>query len=541
MYVTYFGLERDPFALTPDPRFLFLSERHREALAHLLYGLGERGGFVQLTGEVGTGKTTLCRSLLNQVPDDVDIALILNPRLTVLELLSSICDELQVPWPAGTQSVKVLVDILNRHLLDAHASGRRTVLIIDEAQQLSADVLEQVRLLTNLETPTAKLLQIILIGQPELQALMARSDLRQLSQRITARYHLLPLSAWETTAYVLHRLRVAGCKQPLFSPGALKRVHRLSGGVPRLINVICDRALLGAYARDRRGVSAHLVSLAGQEVSGRRTGLPKATRILASAAIALCVLGVGGWGLLTLRPLARHLSDPIPASVAAGPQAVPSQVSKGSLEEWLSDDTLRTGPSDANNTLLRRWGITAAQAHGETLSAQAAAAGLAGVEGRGDWEDVEPYNRPASLELVAKGRTRYAVLVAVDGGQLLVDVGGVERKFPREEVNRCWTGRFSLLWKEPPGRSKLLRVGSQGPEVVWVRQQLDLFEGRRVSPKEGSQAPVFDRELRKRVEAFQRSLGLWADGRVGPRTFVQLSAYTDDSSVPSLRPLRGRS
>ncbi|NTU60057.1 MAG: AAA family ATPase, partial [Deltaproteobacteria bacterium] len=180
MYLSHFNLTRDPFALTPDPRFLFMSDRHREALAHLLYGLGERGGFVQLTGEVGTGKTTLCRSLLDQVPEGVDVALILNPRLTALELVSSICDELLIPWPAGTQSLKVLVDLLNRHLLDAHARGRRTVLVIDEAQQLSADVLEQVRLLTNLETATAKLLQIVLIGQPELQPLMARSDLRQL-------------------------------------------------------------------------------------------------------------------------------------------------------------------------------------------------------------------------------------------------------------------------------------------------------------------------------------------------------------------------
>jgi general secretion pathway protein A len=272
MYVEHFGLAELPFSLTPDPRYVYMSERHREALAHLIYGINQGDGFVQLTGEVGTGKTTMCRCLLEQLPPDVDVALIFNPRLTSHELLAAVCDELRVAYPAGTDSVKLLVDSLYRHLLGAHARGRRTVLIIDEAQNLSVDVLEQVRLLTNLETARDKLLQIILIGQTELAALLERPELRQLAQRVTARYHLRPFSQDETRAYIVHRLGVAGRTRMLFSPWALREVHRLSRGVPRLINVICDRALLGAYATSRSWVDVHTVRRAAREVRGVRVG-----------------------------------------------------------------------------------------------------------------------------------------------------------------------------------------------------------------------------------------------------------------------------
>ena len=221
MYQSYFGLSENPFSLTPDPRFLFLSARHREGIAHLIYGMGRGGGFVQLTGEVGTGKTTLYRSVLARAHKNVDVALILNPCQSAVELLASICDELHVDYDKDTNSIKTLVDALNRHLLKVHTQGRRTVLIIDEAQNLEINVLEQIRLLTNLETAKQKLLQIVLIGQPELQKLLQRPDLRQLTQRITARYHLTPLSEAETNAYVHHRLRRAGRTTPLFTPAAL--------------------------------------------------------------------------------------------------------------------------------------------------------------------------------------------------------------------------------------------------------------------------------------------------------------------------------
>src|SRR5713226_2147908 len=271
MYAAYFWLTERPFSLAPDPRYLYLSDVHREALAHLLYGLGEGGSFVQLTGEVGTGKTTVCRALLEQLPPDVDVAMIFNPRLTSVELLAAVCDELRVSYPSGTTSLKVLVDALSQALLDAHARGRRTVLIIDEAQNLSARVLEEIRLLTNLETTKEKLLQVILIGQPELAELLARRNLRQLAQRVTARYHLRPFSARESCAYIRHRVQTAGGSETLFTAGALRSVHRLAGGVPRLINILCDRALLGTYAHEKRRVDTPTVRRATREVQG--TGL----------------------------------------------------------------------------------------------------------------------------------------------------------------------------------------------------------------------------------------------------------------------------
>jgi len=248
MYTSFFGLNEKPFSITPDPRYLFMSERHGEALAHLVYGVTESGGFIQLTGEVGTGKTTLVRTLLlNRMPDNADVAVVMNPQLSVLEFLATICEELHIDVPHNRGSIKAQTDALNRHLLRAHAAGRRTILVVDEAQNLTPAVLEQVRLLTNLETAKQKLLQIILIGQPELRDLLARNDLRQLAQRITGRYHLEPLTSEETAHYIEHRLKVAGALGEVFDGSAKKETFRLSQGVPRLINVICDRALLGAY------------------------------------------------------------------------------------------------------------------------------------------------------------------------------------------------------------------------------------------------------------------------------------------------------
>ena len=266
-YLAHFGLSEPPFAITPDPRYLYMSAQHQDALAHLLYGVKEGGSFVQLTGEVGTGKTTLSRWLLEQTPPEVDVALVLNPRVTATELLAAVCDELKLAVPAGA-TAKGLVDVLYAHLLESHARGRRTLLIVDEAQDLEPEVLEQVRLLTNLETAKEKLLQVILIGQPELIRLLDQHGLRQLAQRITARYHLSPFPAGETASYIRHRLAVAGQGQKLFTRAAMRRIHRRARGIPRLINVICDRALLGAYAHDRETVDAATAERAAREVRG---------------------------------------------------------------------------------------------------------------------------------------------------------------------------------------------------------------------------------------------------------------------------------
>jgi general secretion pathway protein A len=304
MYLSHYGLAEPPFAITPDPRFVFLSERHRDALAHLLYGIGQggSGGFVQLTGEVGTGKTTLCRLVMEQLPENVRVALVLNPKQTPLELLETICEELHVVAPGKRRSLKMQIDSLNEFLLQAYAQDLRVVLIIDEAQELSRELLEQVRLLTNLETATQKLLQIVLLGQPELRETLARPALRQLAQRITARYHLTPLQPAETSAYLRHRIAVAGATVFPFEEVAVRRLHALSGGVPRLLNVLGERALLAGYVHGRNRVDAKLVDLAAREVLPVTNTHGSAWRIL-----GWCLLlgGVALAGLVLLSPGVR--------------------------------------------------------------------------------------------------------------------------------------------------------------------------------------------------------------------------------------------
>ncbi|WP_371186501.1 ExeA family protein [Thalassotalea maritima] len=263
-YLDYFSLTEAPFSIAPNPHYLYMSDRHQEALAHLTYGFGESGGFVLLTGEVGTGKTTVSRCLLNQLPENTQAAFILNPTLSAHELLATVCDELNIAYQASA-SLKDLTDAIMAHLLINHQQQKNTLLVIDEAQHLQPQVLEQLRLLTNLETDSKKLLQVILIGQPELQQLLKRQDLRQLAQRITARYHLLALTEQETRNYIEHRLSVAGCSRPVFSRSALKQAHRLSGGVPRLINLLCDKALLGAYAQHQTHVDKRLLNQAARQ------------------------------------------------------------------------------------------------------------------------------------------------------------------------------------------------------------------------------------------------------------------------------------
>lgn len=266
MYSGFFGFNSPPFSIAPNPDFMFLSPRHAEALAHLRFGLGDAGGFVLLTGEVGTGKTTVSRSLLQELDEQTDVAFILNPTLSELELLAAICDELKIRYKKTDASLKWLGDKITQRLQKNHEAGKKTILIIDEAQHLQPAVLEQLRLLTNLETNTKKLLQVILIGQPELQQLLQRNDLRQLAQRITARYHLLPLNLSEVEQYVRFRLKVAGCERPVFNDKAVKKLFELSGGIPRLLNLLADRALLAAYGKQQAVVDAKEVQRAAAEI-----------------------------------------------------------------------------------------------------------------------------------------------------------------------------------------------------------------------------------------------------------------------------------
>jgi len=294
MYQKYFGLGRAVFSITPDPHYLYLSKQHREALAHLLYGVREGGGFVLLTGEVGTGKTTICRAFLEQLPKQVDVALVLNPALTAPELLQTVCEEFGIAVSENESSLKVLLNRLNDYLLKAHAKGKRPVLMIDEAQNLAPEVLEQIRMLTNLETHTHKLLQVFLIGQPELRESLERRELRQLAQRITARFHLLPLSSEETKDYIDHRLAVGGAERPLFTRTAIRRVFRLTGGVPRLINILCDRALLGAFATSCPIVDRKIVAKASQELKGEQASTGFLLPILTGVVFSF-IAAFAGW------------------------------------------------------------------------------------------------------------------------------------------------------------------------------------------------------------------------------------------------------
>jgi general secretion pathway protein A len=473
MYLSFFGLSEKPFAITPDPRYLYLSERHAEALAHLLYGINESGGFIQLTGEVGTGKTTVVRTLLSRVPHHADVAVILNPRVTPVEFLLTICEELGLGVDeADRSSVKEMVDALNRRLLSAHADGRRVIVIVDEAQNLSAEVLEQVRLLTNLETPTQKLLQIILIGQPELRELLDRTDLRQLAQRITGRYHLKPLSRDETQQYVRHRLRVAGAAGEIFTPAALREVHRLSEGIPRVINVCCDRALLGAYTQEKRKITPSLVRRAASEVYGRHC----APLWLGWVAAAIVLAGLGttafaGWrawqhqtsplrsALQTPPPLAAHPAASAArvgaASAAAVPgsaQAVGSPAAPAtapaplSINALLAANSASTTDAAAFRRLLSLWG--SAMANDRDPCGQAEKAGLACLDQRGSWAQVRALNRPAILTLTDdQGQRHRVVLSGLDDEFATLDLGEHNVRLPLQELSRDWFGEFTVVWK----------------------------------------------------------------------------------------------
>jgi general secretion pathway protein A len=528
MYSSFFGLNEKPFSITPDPRYLFLSERHAEALAHLVYGINEAGGFIQLTGEVGTGKTTVVRSLLTQAPKHAEIALILNPRMTPAEFLLAICEELRLTVPPGSErSLKDLVDLLSRHLLKAHADGKRIVLVVDEAQNLAPEVLEQVRLLTNLETETQKLLQIILIGQPELRELLGRVELRQLAQRITGRYHLDPLSAEEASAYVRHRLRVAGATREIFSNGALREIQRFSGGVPRLINIISDRALLGAFTEDRHAVSASVVRRAAGEVLGR-SFQPRWLPWTAAAGVA--AIAITSAALLLPRFLAARAPAPV---VVAAPPPKPAPVAPApNLDQLLGTYGAETDPDNAFNKLFALWSLRYVAGTTDPCS-QALQAGLECLTQRGSLAQLRLFNRPAVLNVIdSTGRAHQVVLAGLDDEHAQVDLGGAQREIGIGDLSRSWFGDYVLLWRPAVGGSQPLALGARNARVRWLRDSLRRVNGLPAEPVPNDR---FDPELVTLVEEFQRRNRLAVDGIAGVQTQVALDAALNDAATPFLR------
>jgi general secretion pathway protein A len=543
VYTSFFGLSEKPFAITPDPRYLYLSERHAEALAHLLYGINESGGFIQLTGEVGTGKTTVVRTLLSRVPHHADVAVILNPRITPVEFLLTICEELGLGIAeADRDSVKQMVDALNRRLLNAHAEGRRIIVLVDEAQNLSIDVLEQVRLLTNLETPTQKLLQIILIGQPELRELLDRTDLRQLAQRITGRYHLKPLSREETKGYVRHRLRVAGASEEIFTPAALVELHRLSQGIPRVINVACDRALLGAYTQETRKITAGLVRRAAGEVYGRRflpVWLNWAVGSLGVAALAGSLfLGWQFWRHQTpVLSASRALKSasapaaPTPAPAVVAPQAVtPAAPKLPSVNALLAANEANTTDAAAFRRLLSLWGT--ALVDDRDPCGQAAKAGLACLEQRGSWTQVKTLNRPAILTLTdERGQRHRVVLSSLDDKTATLNLGEHNETVSLDDLSKDWFGEFTVIWKPKTPRTRLLSLGMQGDEVRWLRRSLNALGSAALGAEH---ADLYDQELAIAVQNFQREHRLNVDGIAGVQTQVVLDTALADPNSPLL-------
>jgi len=567
MYLSFFGLNEKPFAITPDPRYLYLSERHAEALAHLLYGINEAGGFIQLTGEVGTGKTTIIRSLLAQTPKNAEIALILNPKMTATEFLLTICEELGIGvQDDATGSLKDLVDILSSYLLRTHAAGRRVVVVVDEAQNLAPAVLEQVRLLTNLETNTRKLLQIILIGQPELRELLGRNELRQLAQRVTGRYHLNPLSHEETTAYVRHRMRVAGATSDIFSPGALAEVYRLSVGVPRVINVVCDRALLGAYTMDRHRVTGTLVRQAASEVFGKRFAphwFPWAATAVAAVLLATSVSLLwsyrpwastaqastasatsakattsrasgtpGASGSTAVHATGTNGVQATAGAVAHAPGGMPLAALSGhELSDLLAKHNNETDTDSAFTKLFGLWRLQYVSG-GVDPCTQATTQGLECVNQRGSFGQLRLYNRPAILVLNDEaGASHQVVLTALNDERASVELGGGSRDVSLGELSRYWFGDFVMLWRPGTSQVKALYQGMRGDGVRWLRQSLQRLEG---VHSDEPVSDVFDADLSNLVRTFQRQHRLTVDGIAGVQTQIVLASAVSQPGAPLL-------
>jgi len=574
MYLEHFGLKELPFSIAPNPRYLYFTHQHQEALAHLVYGLNSAGGIILLTGEVGTGKTTISRKLLEDIPKNIDIAWIVNPRLSVEELLAAICDELGIDYPDGNSSIKIFTDLINAYLIHAHGNDRNVVLMIDEAQNLSPEVLEQLRLLTNLETSERKLLQIVLLGQPELKTMLERTDLRQLAQRITARYHLHPLGKVETREYIRHRLAVGGCNKTVFSQRAINLIHHLSHGTPRLINLLCDRALRGVYSGNGVMVYPKHVRKASREVLGqaetpkRRFLVPVAVTVLLTAAVAILATGI--WqnhplqfksvlarqnlpsSTLGIEPKHRNtatekvthspLPDQVAESVEINTQGIPP--TEGIVRQTAKKAPDATTEAGKNGIILADspspW-KTIEENGTKTLAFQTLAGiwhtGLVSTEGqpcdqlmnkklfclsqRTNLWLLQKLDRPAIFRIIDQnGGLHYAVIRSASDGRAIIQLDKQRWSIHLSELKQRWQDSMTLIWMKPPGYKKALQIGDSGKAVEWLAHQLDRIQGSMIP---SGQSHTMDAILEDRLKYFQKSEGIPQDGIAGVLTLMRIN------------------
>lgn len=520
MYHTFFNLNEPAFSIAVNPRYLYMSQQHKEALAHLLYGVSG-GGFVMLTGEVGTGKTTIIRCLLEQMPDNTDIAIVMNPMSNVPELLSIICDELGIAYDKDPLSVKNLTDVLHHYLLKNHTKGRNTVLLIDEAQLLSAEALEQVRLLTNLETTTQKLLHIILVGQPELKTLLSKPQLRQLAQRITARFHLEPLTLAETQAYIRHRLKIAGIPEGRshFPDAIIKRIHSFTGGIPRLINVISERCLIGAYAVSKLEVDKDIFNVARKEVIGGLTqnqhNRVKKYGLAAAAGAASLLLFAGlffssHYSVQAKNAEAKQQLAVQASSVSHSSTAAASSQASVAINQYKSAEnalfTYLGLPLAANTRPCGKNGKSTLQC--EKISART-------------WSEIAEINRPVILTMATPEKfAAYVILIGMDQEKALVLTEENKKTVvPLAQLGDAWTGDIFYLWKKPSDFSEDLALGDTSPTIAWLGQQFAKLDRQNDSLSDD----LYNLALNERVKLFQRTKGLQADGVINQATLMKVN------------------
>lgn len=531
MYCDHFGFSEKPFALTPNPAFLFLSSRHQEAFAHLLYGIDTHAGFIELSGEVGTGKTTVIRTFLNQLDLQTHrTALIFNPTVSPLGLLQGINREFGLPGDNSEKSE--LLEALNRFLLEENRAGHTVVLVIDEAQNLSPEVLEQIRLISNLETERDKLIQIVLVGQPELRHLLARQELRQLDQRITVRYHLEPMGLDDTRNYIRHRIRIAaGGREPVsFSPGATKKIFGFSGGLPRLINAACDRALLLAYTTEAREVSPAMAAKAIADVA-TETRRPAPSRPIAIT-LALILVAALGAGTVALTRMGTEPSAPAsPAPAAVDHDPLNRTAALAGLAAMAEQENLRA----AANAILRTWQAppVASVPAGSDLRALVRERGLTVTEISTTLDDLAHLDTPAVLPIaLPQGGKRFVALTSLDMERFGIEPAVAGRAtLSRDELTALWSGRAAIVWKNFHGIPSRMKPGSSSRGAGQL-QELLKGAGYYVGEISGTYDPL----TQEAVRAFQKAEGLDADGRAGEKTLLLLYRRAGGFFPPGLSP-----